>query len=540
MQHQSVYSLFVQTTKDCPQNDFLYVLPETANIYGIEAGPISYIEALAEVERLSQIYAKSGYGHGHRIGILLENRPNFIMHWLALNKLGVSIVPINPDLRLSELAYLINHSELILIVALPHRHADLNKAALSVGKKISIINPNMNPPPALTIAPYANSHPSTSSECALMYTSGTTGRPKGCILSNDYFLLSGDWYANIGGLASLEKGSERMLTPLPLFHMNALATSTMAMITIGGCLSILDRFHPKTWWDSVRKFNATIIHYLGIMPAILMQLPPEELDNQHNIRFGFGAGVDASLHKSFEMRFKFPLLEAWAMTETGASNCIMANKEPRYIGTNCFGKEGKFTEFLLIDDEGKEISDTTPGELLVRSKAENHQKGFFSGYWKDPEATDLAWKKGWFHTGDIVRRDEYGYLHFVDRKKNVIRRSGENIAAIEVENTLLHHESIKSIAISAVPDTIRGDEVMALIVPHKKPSREQEEALATEIVTWALTQLAYYKVPGYVVFVDSIPLTSTNKIQRGELKKLALNFYETNSFINTNHLKKRQ
>lgn len=537
----TIYSAFKKTASHWPDNDFMVVLAETAQAYDIEAGALSYATALAEIERLSAQYEAAGYGHGHRVGILLENRPAFILHWLALNRLGVSIVPINPDLRIAELEYLIQHSEMLLAVALPSRHAELTEAAKQANYMLPLITPDQSPPAAQTPAPLVDQAITTDSECALMYTSGTTGRPKGCMLSNTYFHSSGQWYADLGGLATLHPGSERMLTPLPLFHMNALATSTMAMIKTGGCLIVLDRFHPRTWWESVRLSQATVIHYLGVMPAILMKLAASEQDRDHAVRFGFGAGVDGTLHQPFEARFGFPLLEAWAMTETGAAACIIANQEPRYIGTNCFGTESSAVEVLLVDDHGQPVPTNTNGELLVRRSGDNPRYGFFSGYWKDPEATAEAWTDGWFHTGDIVRRDENGYLHFVDRKRNVIRRSGENIAAVEVENVMQQHPAIRSIAVTAVPDDIRGDEVMALIVPHETPSSfERKQQLATDIVTWGLTQLAYFKVPGYVKFVEALPLTSTNKIQRGELKKTALELLEDADCINTNHLKRRQ
>ncbi|WP_394063096.1 AMP-binding protein [Alcaligenes sp. WGS1538] len=541
MANTTVYQAFRDTAQRWGDKPFVCTLPETAEIYGIPAGELSYGQALERIDALRADYAAAGYGHGHRVGILLENRPVFFLHWFALNSLGVSIVPINPDLRAAELEYLIGHSEMIMAIALPSRHQDLVEAAQRAGQPFAIMADGDVPPVVTQAASRSCDMPDEHSECALLYTSGTTGRPKGCMLSNQYFHYAGEWYRDIGGLARLHPGQERMLTPLPLFHMNAMACSTMAMVKTGGCLISLDRFHPRSWWQSVRESRATVVHYLGVMPAILMKAEPSAQDREHQVRFGFGAGVDRGLHPLFEERFGFPLLEAWAMTETGAGASIIANHEPRHIGTSCFGKEMPVVEVLLMTDEGRPAATDENGELLVRSAGENPRYGFFSGYWKDPAATDEAWKDGWFHTGDIVRRDAQGYLHFVDRKKNVIRRSGENIAAVEVENILQQNPLVRSIAVAAVPDDIRGDEVMALVVPHAPlASREDKEKAAVELVKWGLTQLAYFKVPGYVLFVDALPLTSTNKIQRGELKTVALAALANPDCINTNHLKKRQ
>ena len=331
-----------------------------------------------------------------------------------------------------------------------------------------------------------------------------------------------------------------MLTPLPLVHMNAMAYSAMAMVLTGGCLIPLDRFHPRSWWDSVRDSRATVLHYLGVMPAILMKAEPSPKDAQPGIRFGFGAGVDRKLHSPFEARFGFPLLEAWAMTETGAGAVIIASKEPRHIGSSCFGAEEDDVQVRIVTDAGVEAATGEPGELLVRHAGDDPRYGFFAGYLKDAAATDEAWEGGWFHTGDIVRREADGALRFVDRKKNVIRRSGENISAVEVESVLMQHPLVKAVAVAAVPDAVRGDEVLACVVPADPLATDADrQEAARAIVQWSLEQLAYYKAPGYVAFVDSLPLTTTNKIQRGEMKALAPTLPGTAHCVDTCAMKRK-
>ena len=396
------------------------------------------------------------------------------------------------------------------------------------------------PPASPLPAPLAAEPQSELSECALLYTSGTTGRPKGCILPNRYFLHAGRWYARIGGLAALRPGEERMLTPLPLVHMNAMAYSTLAMVLTGGCLIVLDRFHPGSWWDSVRESRATVVHYLGVMPAMLMKAAARDDDARHAVRFGFGAGVDRALQAPFEQRFGFPLLEAWAMTETGAGAVVIANREPRQVGSSCFGREEADVEVRIVADGGGDAAVDEPGELWVRHAGPDPRYGFFAGYLKDAAATDEAWAQGWFHTGDIVSRDARGELHFIDRRKNVIRRSGENISAVEVESVLNQHAAVKTSAVAATPDALRGDEVLACVVTHEPVPAEQRQALAEELVQHALARLAYYKAPGYVAFVDALPLTTSQKIQRGDLKALALRLPGQACCVDTRSLKKRQ
>ncbi|WP_158967780.1 AMP-binding protein [Chachezhania sediminis] len=534
MTASTVYHRFAETADRRGDAPFLHVLEETAGVYGIPAGDISYTEMAARVDDWAATFKAQGYGAGHRVGLLLENRPVYLEIWLALNGLGVSIVPINPDLRVAELEYLIEHSEMVLAIALAPRVPELQQAVANAGLTVPIIAPEEEVPPA---PEDAGTHVlTTQTECALLYTSGTTGRPKGCILSNEYFLHGGDWYAETPGYISLELDNERMLTPLPLFHMNALAVSVMAMITTGGCLILLDRFHPRSWWESVRLSKATVVHYLGVMPSMLMGAAPSPADTDHNVRFGFGAGVDKKLHAPFEERYGFPLIEAWACTETGSGGTISAHEEPRKIGTACFGRPTADVEVRLVDDAGNDVPFGTQGELLVRRAGPNPMYGFASGYLKNQDATDELWAGGWLHTGDVVVQDEDGSLHFVDRKKNVIRRSGENIAAVEVESILNRHPEIEICAVAAAPDEVRGDEVAAFVI---LSGGGWDQARAESIVTWALEQMAYYKVPGWIAAVDTLPLTATQKILRGELKTLLARTLDEGGFIDTRHMKKR-
>jgi acyl-CoA synthetase (AMP-forming)/AMP-acid ligase II len=538
----TVHAAFKRVAARRGDADFLCVEAVTAETYGIDAGARSWREVAGEVDRLRTAYAQAGYGHGHRVGLLLENRPAFFTHWLALNSLGISIVPIHAELRSAEWTYLIGHSEMSLAVVQPGREGGLRAAAIEAGAPLDTIRPEVagQIPAARSPARLAGQPVGRASECALLYTSGTTGRPKGCRLANGYFLRAGEWYLGLGDLAEVRNDAERFITPLPLSHMNALAFSSMAAILSGGALVQLDRFHPTTWWQSVRESRATVVHYLGVMPAMLLAAPPSPLDHQHGVRFGFGAGVDPRHHAAFEERFAFPLLEAWAMTETGAAACIMASREPRHVGTSCFGRAELAVETRIVDEQDAAVGADVPGELLVRAAGTDPRRDFFLGYLKDEDATEEAWAGGWFHTGDVVRRSAEGDFHFVDRRKNVIRRSGENISAVEVESVLNLHLAVAASAVAATPDPVRGDEVLACIVLRKAANLPAPEQIAASIVRHALERLAYFKAPGYVAFVDALPLTVSQKIQRGELRELARTLPGTPSCIDTRQMKRRR
>jgi len=536
----SVAEAFDTAAAQWRDRPFLHILGETAHRYGIASGPLPYGEAAAEIAGIRARYRASGYGPRHRVGLMLENRPAFFLHWLALNGLGVSVVPLNPDLRPAELDHLAAHSEIVLAVGAGDHVGALEACAARTGAQFAVARDDAERIPATALPcarPDQVSGP--ASECAVLYTSGTTGRPKGCVLSNEYFLRCGRWYNAIGGACRVEPGAERLLTPLPMVHMNAMACSSMAMILSGGCVIPLDRFHPRSWWDSVRESRATIVHYLGIMPSLLLAAAPDGRDRDHTVRFGFGAGVDRRHHAPFEARFGFPLLEAWAMTETGAGAMIIDNREPRRIGTNCFGRPEAAIETRIVGEDGAPVATGEPGELLVRAAGPDPHAGFFTEYLKDAAATREAWDGGWFHTGDVVRADAEGYLYFVDRKKNLIRRSGENIAAVEVETVLRRHPLVREVAVAATHDELRGEEVLACVVPREMSTPARMAEVAAEIVGAALADLAYYKVPGWVAFVETLPLTATQKIDRAALKAEARTLPGSAACIDTRALKRR-
>jgi crotonobetaine/carnitine-CoA ligase len=474
----------------------------------------SYAAVAKVVEELRARYRAAGYGHGHRVALLLENRPEFFFHYLALNGLGAGIVPINPDYRRDEMAYLLDHSEAELAVALPHRVDDVRAAAAQCAKPVPVTDagaPSERLP--RPTAPARDGEPGLETECALLYTSGTTGRPKGCMLSNLYFLTSGRTYCALGGLIEIRPGQERFYNPLPLYHMNHLALTATAAILTANALVLTERFSPTRWWPEVAESGATIIHYLGVVAPMLLNQPAGPADRAHRVRFGVGAGIEPQLHAAFEARFGFPMIEVWGMTETG--RIMAAAQEPRMTDTRAFGRPFPGLEARVADAEGRELPAGMEGELLVRHSAEAPRHGFFSGYLKNEAATEEAWRGGWFHTGDVVRRDASGMLIFVDRMKHIIRRSGENIAAAEVEAVLQAHGDVAQVAVLPVPDEVREEEVLACVVP--MPGVAPGPALAEALFAHCNARLAYFKAPGWVLFLDRLPTTGTQKVQKTQI-----------------------
>jgi crotonobetaine/carnitine-CoA ligase len=310
-------------------------------------------------------------------------------------------------------------------------------------------------------------------------------------------------------LASFRIGEERIYNPLPLYHANAAVVSLMGAIWTGNCQIQPDRFHPQRWWAEIVESQATVIHYLGVIAPLLLAQPSHAHERRHSVRFGVGAGIEPQLHRPFEDRFGFPLIELWGMTEM--VRVLADNFEPRQVGTRAFGRAVSGIEVRIVDEEGRDAVDGQPGEMLVRHSQATPRRGCFSGYLKDESATETAWRGGWFHTGDIVWRAPDGMLHFVDRKKNIIRRSGENIAAAEIEAVMLTHPNVQQVAVMAVKDELREEEVLACVVlKHPLPSKDAVEALFQH----CYERLAYYKAPGWIHIVESLPTTGTQKIQK--------------------------
>jgi crotonobetaine/carnitine-CoA ligase len=334
------------------------------------------------------------------------------------------------------------------------------------------------------------------------------------VLSHRYELEAGRWYASAGGLASFGDGTERLYNPLPLFHVNASIFSFYCVMLRGNCQVQTDRFSPARWWTEVHQSRATVVHYLGVVVPMLLAQPPSPLDRGHRVRFAIGAGVDPQRHAEFEQRFGFPLIEIWGMTEM--VRATFDHQLPRQVGTRVFGRAMPGLEIRVVDDADRDVADGTPGEMIIRHSAETPRKDFFSGYLDDPAATELAWRGGWFHTGDIVTRAPDGRLRFVDRRKNIIRRSGENIAAAEVEAVLQAHPWVEQAAVLAVPDDVREEEVLACVV--LKPGCDADPAAAVQaLFAHCVAELAYYKAPGWLWITDHIPTTSTQKIQKHQI-----------------------
>lgn len=545
-QHQTINAALIAAAEKYAEQPLFAIPANEKRDYDPLGLELSFTQVAQKVEALAEQYKAQGYGFPHHVALFLENRPAHLLHKLALNQVAACCVPVNPSYRTQELVYLFEHAKPELVVVL-----EKNLAAVQVAVELSTHKPNLvtlerfdNELPAVKNRALHH-QPESDTPASILYTSGTTGRPKGCVLSHRYELASGDWFARKGGLVQINEGKDRLYNPLPLFHINSSVLSFFAMLLTGNCQIQSDRFQPSRWWQEVHDSQASIVHYLGVIIPLLLKQPELPIERMHQVRFGHGAGVEPQLHRLFEERFGFPLVELWGMTEI--VRVFNVSEAPRKVGSRAFGRSGPGLEAMVVDANDQEVPKGQPGEMVVRHSAATPRKDFFSGYLDDPVATEKAWRNGWFHTGDVVyQAADDGMLHFVDRDKNIIRRSGENIAAAEVEAMILTHTAVRQVAVLAVVDPIREAEVLACVELRPEYMAEIElggavkaQEIAESIFNHCHQQLAYYKSPGWLWFTEEIPTTGTQKIQKHKIFAPDVDPTTLADIIDLRHLKRR-
>ena len=532
-QDLTIFKSFEDICRKTPSAPFL--ISPSRNQKGMTI--FSYQETFEKANKISTIFLDNGYGNNLRVATLLGSTPAHYIVKLALNKIGVSVVPINPDYSPDETAYLLADSGSVLAICTEHYMKQLKTAIAYKDLSIPIVTYDeietiQTREPLSDVGTQLHG----KTEASLLYTSGTTGRPKGCILSHEYELMCGEVYANIGKPISLSFGKDKILNPLPSYHINAGIVTFFAAMLTGNSLIQPERFSISSWWEDINETEATIFHYLGVIIAVLLSDQSATKASLGKLRVGFGAGVEPALHQEFETRFGIPLIECWGMTEM--CRVLYNNEEPRQIHTRAMGRPREDLQVKVVDESDQEVEIGMPGEMVVRHSEKTPRAGAFSGYLNKEKETEEAWKNGWFHTGDTVTMDETGMLYFVDRAKNIIRRAGENIAAAEVENCLFEIEIVSKIACIAVKDDIREEEVMACVV--LEDGKKKSEDVAEILFNHALEKMAYFKAPGYILFMDDLPVTGTQKVVKHKIFEPDIDPRHLTGVFNFTHLKKRK
>lgn len=467
-------------------------------------------------ERLAGVLAERGVAHGDRVVIVAPNCPTHPILLFACARLGAIMVPVNPDFGMTELKYVLEHAAPTVIIGAAATLDVIHEAceALVQSPFLAMAGEAHDDIPAiLDIAPSqpcSAGSPDPDSPCVIIYSSGTTGFPKGVVHSQRNYLLSAE--VHIGRTRLQPDG--RMLCMLPLFHVNALFYAIGGAITAGATFMLLPKFSASRFWQIVHDAGITHTTIMAAVAGILCQRPRSEFVPGHKLGVVNGSGFTAESLRIFNEEFDVPvIIEGYGMSEIPAS---LGNP---YDGKRKLGSLGlplthpdpeqDWIKVRIIDGEGNDVAKGETGELVVKTP------NLMTEYFRDPEQTAASFSDGWFLTGDLVKQDKDGYFQFVARKKDIIRRRGENIAGAELDRVISEHSSVAEVAVIGVDDEY-GEEVLAAVVPKVGAS-----VTASDIRDWCAARLAPHKVPRFVVFVDEVPHTRTHKVAKFQLKERA-------------------
>jgi carnitine-CoA ligase len=477
---------------------------------------LSYVELDAAARRVARGLQALGASKGYHVAVMLSNRPEFLFLTFGLSKLGAVEVPINIAHRGYLLAYMIQQAECSVMVIEGHLLPALMEVIGELPTLRHVVVLDGEPtgrPSGKSFCSYAElvandgAHAPVdvrwSDPFVVMFTSGTTGPSKGAVLPHNYALDMAETVCEVAGYGP----ADCLYNALPLFHGNAKLLSTMPALASGARMVLAERFSAGRFWHNVRRYGCSEFNYIGGILSILLKAEPRPDDKDNPLRLLFGAGVPPAVFEAFERRFGVTLLEGYGMSEIGLP--LLSTPGARKPGS-C-GRPDRHYEVKLVDDDGVEVSDDTPGELLVRPRA---PFSMLLGYYNMPEKTVAAWQDLWFHTGDYLQRDREGFYFFVDRKKDAIRRRGENISSFEVEHIVNAHPAVLESAAIPIRSELGEDDVMICVV--RKPG---QALTAPELVVYCEGHMARFMVPRYVRFPERLPKTPTERVQKYQLRE---------------------
>ncbi len=476
---------------------------------------IAYRTFLENVNRTARWFFKLGIEKGDRVCINLPNCPEFLYVWLGLSHIGGIMVPINVAFKEQEVAYILRHSECVALVGNGETLEVTNHVVrdLPFLKFVISIDTKTDLPGILCLSSSREEDPgkfqpvdlSDDDISSIMYTSGTTGPPKGVMVTHRSYVCCGQGYTHWAAITD----RDRLFTCLPLYHANAQYYSAMGSLAAGASLILVSGFSASGFWDQIRRYDATIFNFIGAMVVILMKQSESPLDNRNKVRVAYGTpALDKALQDRFEERFGLTVLAGYALTECpfGTIQPLQGIRKPRSIGIPRTHPEFE-NQIRVVNDSGEQLPPGEVGELIIKNPTVT------PGYFRNLEETSKVIRNGWLHTGDNAYRDEEGYFYFIDRKKDVIRRRGENFSSLEIEEVLNAYPKVLESAVIGVPSELSDEEIKAYIVP--KPGERIESA---EIFAWCDKKLARFKIPRYLEFRASLPKTPTHRVEKYKLR----------------------
>lgn len=467
-------------------------------------------------DRVAANLSLLGVKEGEIVSMMMNNSPEFYAVFFGIQKAGAVAGPVNCWWQTSEIEYLLNDSETrVFFVDGDHLH-HMEKLEGKTGVEELITNEADTPPgEARKLSEMLSAAGDSSHSCsitadspaAILYTSGTTGKPKGALLTHKNLIFAGRAKSLAADLVS----EDRAICVLPLFHGAGLLDLSMPCLYSGASIVLRRNFSASEFWECVEKYDVTGMYGVPTIYHILLQLDESKTVDASSLRFGVigAAPTPIELINEFESRYSMRIIEGYGLTENSGGACLTPTEGTRKVGSA--GVPMDSVQIKIFDENDNELPAGEIGEIVIRGE------GVMKEYWKKPEETDQTLRGGWLHSGDMGRFDEDGWLYIVDRKKEMIIRGGENIYPKELEDVLFAHPKILEVAVIGVPDQKYGEEIMVCAVP-----QSDMKLTAEEIMDFCRQNMASFKIPRYVKFMDYIPKNIIGKVVKKELKQQIL------------------
>ena len=467
------------------------------------------------VNRLANGLLQRGVRKGDKVNVHLTNCPEFVICWFAIAKIGAVMVPTNPLSPPDELGYPVNHSEAVLTVTQPDllRNVQAIRQSCPHLREILLCHCSETPEGVIGFERLLERQPEElkevplkpDDEAAILYTSGTTSRPKGVLVTHANYIYLGEAISK-----TIRLGPEdRHLVVLPLFHGNAQYYSVMTTLNVGASAALMARFSASRCIKQAIRHRCTVTSLLATPIRMILAQPHDPADRNNQLRLViFAQSVTEAQLQEWDERFAAPLQQIYGMTETMGqplANPLDYSRDNMSIGMVTLGYECR-----VVDDSGQDVAEGEAGQLLVRGTP---GCTIMKGYFKDPDNTANAIRDGWLWTGDVVEVNEQGYFRFVDRAKDLIRRSGENVSAGEVEAVIKQHPAVADVAVVGIPEELRDETIQAFVI-----LGPGESAAEKDVIEFCQERLSKFRVPEFVEFREEFPRTSLGKIRKNILR----------------------
>jgi long-chain acyl-CoA synthetase len=462
----------------------------------------TYAEFNKSINRAANMLKANGIGRGDVVSLLLPNSAEYIIAYFACFKLGAIANPVNSLLKAEEIEFVVRNSEAKLLLA--DSQFTLTIENISLPNVISFDDEKIAESFSEDLE---NTSVKTDDEAIIIYTSGTTGKPKGCLLTHGNLIANAKQIVQWLGFNE----TDRLLTIMPLFHMNAVSVTTMTALYASASTVVSPKFSASKFWQIISDYEITSFGSVATMLSMLLQKNQEsrvEVQRPKSLRFAMcgSAPVPAEVLKRFEETFGCLVIEGYGLSESTCRSTFNPPNENRRPGS-CGKPIGN--EMKVFDENDREVPNDELGEVVLRGE------NVFKGYFKNDEATAKAFRSGWFHTGDIGYRDADGFFYIADRKSDMIIRGGENIYPREIDELLYTHPAVQSAAVIGVPDELYGEDVAAFVVLKTYATASEED-----LINFCKAHLADFKCPKKVYFVDDIPKGATGKLLKRELARI--------------------